>query len=302
MYGYIRPLKGELKVREFENFKAVYCGLCHSLAKRYGFAARFVVNYDFTFLALLLHEEQPCWQQKRCPASPHRKKSCLCPCSALDTAADLSLILAVWKLRDTASDEGIKKALAARASGLCLRRAYRKAAARQPEFDCLVGENLKNLQVLEEEKCASLDKMADLFASILCHAASAVEEEKRRRILEQLLYHVGRMIYILDAVDDFAEDMARDHYNPLRYRYNLTCGELPSEVRAGLRQTVEHSANLARSAFQLLEGSFWTSTLTNILYLGIPAVVEQVFSPDSPADSAGDAARILKKEKGLKGL
>ena len=53
MFGYVRPLKGELKVKEHEQFKAAYCGLCNTLKKRYGFFSRFLLNYDFTFLAML---------------------------------------------------------------------------------------------------------------------------------------------------------------------------------------------------------------------------------------------------------
>ncbi len=54
MFGYVRPLKGDLRVREYESFKAVFCGLCHSLSKNCGFAARFIVNYDLAFMAVLL--------------------------------------------------------------------------------------------------------------------------------------------------------------------------------------------------------------------------------------------------------
>ena len=49
MYGYVRPDKGELRVREYELFRAVYCGLCQALRERYGFLSRFAVNYDMTF-------------------------------------------------------------------------------------------------------------------------------------------------------------------------------------------------------------------------------------------------------------
>jgi hypothetical protein len=78
MYGYIRPLKGELKVREFELFRSVYCGLCHTLKKRYGFPARFALNYDFTFLTMLLTGEDFFYrcEYRRCSASPFKKKPC----------------------------------------------------------------------------------------------------------------------------------------------------------------------------------------------------------------------------------
>ena len=44
MYGYVRPNRGELRVRDYELFQVAYCGLCRALSRRYGFFARFAVN------------------------------------------------------------------------------------------------------------------------------------------------------------------------------------------------------------------------------------------------------------------
>ena len=33
MFGYIKPFKPELKVREFDTYQAFYCGLCRQLCK-----------------------------------------------------------------------------------------------------------------------------------------------------------------------------------------------------------------------------------------------------------------------------
>jgi len=49
MFGYVRPHKAELLVKEYEMFRAAYCGLCTALKERYGAAARYVINYDLTF-------------------------------------------------------------------------------------------------------------------------------------------------------------------------------------------------------------------------------------------------------------
>ena len=32
MFGYIKPYKSEMKVGEYDTFKAIYCGLCKQLA------------------------------------------------------------------------------------------------------------------------------------------------------------------------------------------------------------------------------------------------------------------------------
>ena len=53
MFGYIRVDKSELKIKDYEMYKAVYCTLCRKLGRKYGILSRLTLSYDFTFLALL---------------------------------------------------------------------------------------------------------------------------------------------------------------------------------------------------------------------------------------------------------
>ena len=71
MFGYIRPSKPHLSEQDEARFQSVYCGLCHELGRKYGFAARFVLNFDFTFLAILRSDAQePECESCRCAAHP----------------------------------------------------------------------------------------------------------------------------------------------------------------------------------------------------------------------------------------
>ncbi|MDU4739726.1 DUF5685 family protein, partial [Clostridium sp.] len=54
MFGYVTPLKAELKVKDFTKFRSYYCGLCFQLKNSAGNIPRMVLNYDMTFLAILL--------------------------------------------------------------------------------------------------------------------------------------------------------------------------------------------------------------------------------------------------------
>src|SRR3712207_3590877 len=54
MFGYVFPNKMELKIKDYEKFKAYYCGLCLSIKKNFGNLPRISLNYDMTFLAILL--------------------------------------------------------------------------------------------------------------------------------------------------------------------------------------------------------------------------------------------------------
>ncbi len=53
MFGYVRPYTPELLVREYTQYKAVYCQLCRVLGQEYGPLARFSLSYDCAFYALL---------------------------------------------------------------------------------------------------------------------------------------------------------------------------------------------------------------------------------------------------------
>lgn len=292
MYGYVRPLKGELKVREYESFKAAYCGLCHRLKARYGFAARFVVNFDFTYMAMLLSEPgvgklSYC----RCAASPLRKKCCHCEDPALDRAADYSVILAYWKLRDSVADDSFGKRLKSRIALIFLRRAYKTAQRNAYNFDLWAQRYLAQLHILEQDKSASLDAVADCFARILEFVSPCLEDDPKSRILSQIFYHTGRIIYILDAVDDLPEDVISGRYNPLIYRFGLRDGQVTAEARQEIELTLQLSENVLRSSFELLPESQWTSILENIIYMGFPWVMQLVL------DGKWREIRKIRKEK-----
>lgn len=53
MFGFIRPVKAELRVKEADRFQQVYCGLCHAIRAEYGRFYTLFLSYDMTFLHLL---------------------------------------------------------------------------------------------------------------------------------------------------------------------------------------------------------------------------------------------------------
>ena len=62
----------------------------------------------------------------------------------------------------------------------------------------------------------------------------------------QLLYHLGRWIYLIDAQDDLEEDAQAGRYNPVAARFG------PQGNREALELTLNHSLNSMYSAAQLL--------------------------------------------------
>ncbi len=278
MFGYVRPIRGSLPDEAFERYRAAYCGLCERLHSRLGFRARFTVNYDLTFLSLLLGADAPEAQCRDCPcpARPGRKKRCRIGGAEQDFCADLCVILYYHKLRDSVADEPFFRSLGVRLAARLLRRAYKKAAKSCPDEDALVREKLASLRELENSGSDSLDRTADAFASILRAGAARGADEKTRRVLEQILYHVGRYIYLVDALDDLPRDCKTGAYNVLARRFPAQDGKLADDDRAALLSTINASIGLACAAFELLPGAQDRDILDHILYRGLPAAAQSV--------------------------
>ena len=273
MFGYVRPLRGELKCKDLDLYRATYCGLCRTLRRRCGIMAPMILNYDFTFLALLLapQEGEMVTCKHRCHVVPTRR--CMCEQSAAsEQAADACVILTCWQLKDKLHDEKGVSRLKARCTLLLLARAYAKATRRLPEFDDTVSRQLELLHQLEQEQCPSLDRPADTFATLLMAAAPTQTDVGQQRAMDQLLYHLGRWIYLVDARDDLDEDRKSGNYNPILLRWN---GESKD---AELEATLNHSIALMRSAAVLLGFGRQTELIENVLHYGLPAVQKAVLS------------------------
>ena len=275
MFGYVRPVLNQLPQEEKDAYQSAYCGLCHTMGNRYGYFARFTLNYDFTFLALLHYgcNRETGTACRRCSAHPFREpRICLCG-SALEAAADESIILTWYKLSDDVADHGPIARWFYRFLRFLFQRAYRRARQARPEFDAQVALELDRLKRLEEEKSPQLDRVADTFASILAAAAKdCAGNEPLRRAMEQMLYHLGRWIYLVDAWDDLAEDEKKGRYNPLDVRFSGHA----KEERAYVETTMTHSARLAAGAANLIEFGPWKPIVENIIYYGLPTVQKAV--------------------------
>lgn len=271
MFGYVRPFMDKLTEEDQKRFQSVYCGLCYELGSRYGVFARFILNYDFTFLAMLLADEEVKCTDFRCPCKWLQKHQRIESCKALEIAADMSIILSYWKVQDEIQDSGFARRQGCKILRLISTAAYHKAAQKHPDFTDSVKKNLTALRRLEEEKSTSIDRTADTFASLLAAAAEEFATEESRCIHRQLLYHLGRWIYLIDALDDLQVDVEEHKYNPLIYRYGLENGLLNEDNRQKLVATLDHSVNLVSSAFALGEYGPWKGVLENIIYYGLPA-------------------------------
>ena len=87
--------------------------------------------------------------------------------------------------------------------------------------------------------------------------------------MEQLLYHLGRWIYLIDGADDLKKDAESGNYNPIALRYGLTDGTWTPESRRDFATTLDHSIHQMAAAFELWDFGVWTPVLQSTFYGGL---------------------------------
>lgn len=270
MFGYIRASKGEMKVKEFESYKAVYCSLCRELGKSYGLLSRFTLSYDFTFLAVLnMSLKDGCCEveRKRCAFNPLKKCNYCKETNDLKMPSAAAMIMLYYKIKDNIADEkGFKRLLA-----YCLlpifSNAHKKAKRDFPKIEEIVAEYIYEQEKLESENCTSLDKAADPTAKALAQLFMLCSSDQmQKRVLERLGYCMGRYIYLLDAACDLKDDIKKESYNVLKTGLE---GDIKEYKKKRVEPQLYFCANEASKAFELLEIKKFKTILGNIIYLGL---------------------------------
>ena len=229
MFGYIRPYKPELNIKEYDVFRAYYCGLCKDLGRQYGQISRLFLNYEATFLALFLSGLsgiKPTILPESCIANPFKKKPVMQSNDCLSYASDISIILTYHKFRDIKRDEN---PVIGSTGMLVMGRAYKKACKRHPEKALTIQKLLSELEGLERQKCPRVDEAAEPFANLMkeifLYKDMSLDEDSLKHV-EFIAYNLGRFIYIIDAYDDLEKDLKRGNYNPLLLNFNYNGQDL----------------------------------------------------------------------------
>lgn len=269
MFGYTAPLKCELKVRELSLYNAYYCGLCRTIGKRYGHLRRIILNYDCTFLALLLSgvAGAGALREGRCafkPLSP--KKAIAAETEILEFAADVNILLAYYKAEDDWRDEHKLKGLIASA---VLKGASKKAFRNCHEAGEAIKKRIADLSEIEKSRCEEPDRPASAFALMMKEimAASPVRDEPARTVIGQLGLNLGRWIYLIDAWEDRERDRRSGSYNP----FNFSGADTERASR-----NLHYSLNEAMKAYDLLDIKDNKGILDNIIYIGCSHKTEQL--------------------------
>lgn len=218
MLGYVRAYKPELKFREYDVYKGVYCTLCKTLLRRYSPIGQLFLSYDAAFFALVLLSVSPeCAAQSssRCCYNPMKKCLSCGRGSVQDFCADISVLLVYYKILDDLHDRGFWRRILAAIAFPIAYLMYRKAARLQPQANEIVSRMMRE-QAKREAEDASADAAAEPSARAL---AELVSLQMQNPQLERFFYLVGRFVYLIDAADDVRDDVRKRNFNPLKARY-----------------------------------------------------------------------------------
>ncbi len=274
MFGYVIPDKNNMYIKDFNVFQAFYCGLCKALSKTGSQPTRLCTNYDVTFYNVFLHSlvgEEVKFQKKLCVYNG-KKKVIVAPDELSLKMADLAVLLVYYNIEDDVHDGKPTRIV------LKWRLALRKnaAARRLPEIDGLMRRSFSRLAKLEKARCDDIDEVADCFASLMRDITRKFVKADEN--VDTFAYNLGRLVYLMDAVDDLQKDSKKGRYNPLLLNY----GKCDDKAEY-LKKNSDELSFLLVSAYNKLVGSYnalpivmYEGVLSNTVYLGIKMQMERL--------------------------
>ena len=288
MFGYVKPVVKELLVKEHEFYKATYCGICRSMKQHTGGLSIATITYDSVFLALARMAYIPDTElgssMRRCLMHPVKKRCMLNDNSAIEYTARAFAILSYYKMQDDLSDEGLGKRML-----VSLTKPIFSTAKKKSDMTCLAEiakDRLGKLSAIEEERRPGIDEPAELFGELLGEVFAYDLDGSDRLVMYECGYHLGKFIYLVDAIDDYDKDRKAGKYNPYVIAYG---GEdLTYENKQNVKTALLLECKKLESAVNLIPfGNKITieNIVKNIIYLGLVDRIKFLDEPITKGDN-----------------
>lgn len=261
MFGYVTIYKPELKVKDYEKYKAYYCGLCRTLKDKYGFSGQMTLTYDMTFAIILLsslYEIEANRTEHRCKVHPVKKQIML-QNEITEYAASMNMVLAYYHLVDDWKDD---KSLSGFAGAKMLKRKVKKVILKYPRQCRAIKASLKHLSDLEKAEEKHIDAVAGCFGELMAELF-IYRQDQWENELRRFGFFLGKFIYIMDAYDDLKKDVENGSYNPLASYYR------DKSYEENCMQMLTMMIGECSNAFERLPCLQDADILRNILYSGV---------------------------------
>ncbi|MBQ7542830.1 MAG: hypothetical protein IJT44_11130 [Clostridia bacterium] len=264
MLGYVRAYKPELKFKEYDVYKGVYCTLCKTLLRRYSPLGQLFLSYDAAFLALVLLAISPtCPEQtpSRCCYNPAKRCLSCGRGDIQDYCADVSVLLFYYKILDDLHDKGLKHRTFALLLWPAAVLMHRKAARLRPQAEEIIRDSMRR-QTQAEQENAGLDAAADPSASALSKLGALRSDDEA---FHRFCFLLGRFVYVIDAVDDVRSDIRKKNFNPLKARYL----EAPDTFADYAMQLLNLNIAELLKAYDRLQVSRYGPVVYNVVFDGL---------------------------------
>ena len=277
MFGYIKPDKPELKIKEYETYKAVYCSVCKTLGKQYGLFSRFLLTYDAAFYVLVLKcaLQNGCDNAAEgvCKFNPLKKCHYIPEDEILKQAAALTVIMFYYKLKDNISDSYFFKKIIYLFLLPFVKIKFKKAIKNYSYFNDIIKMSMEEQTLAEQDAHCSVDRACDPSAKALGKIfAYNITDEVTSRVLERIGYCIGRWVYLMDAFDDLEKDLKSGSFNPFIIKFELNktlLNENKESIIDEISRSIRLTANEAAGAFDLINHKSYASVTENIIYDGM---------------------------------
>ena len=277
MFGYVVAEAGSLSETALQRYRSCYCGLCRTIGETYGQLQRAALNYDMTFLVLLLsslYEPEETKGDKRCIVHPLSKRS-YHKSDVTAYAAAMNMALAYHNCLDDWHDDKTIKA------GLLAAAFRRSAVSVQPHYprQCRAIETcMQTLQQIEEANLQEPDRGAADFGMLMAEIL-VWKEDRWSNLLRRIGYSLGQFIYLLDALLDLPNDVRTGAYNPFTSRYAQ--GLKPQDYYPVL-QILMGECTDAMERLPLIQD---LDLIRNILYSGVWTAYHRLESKDGKEEN-----------------
>ena len=270
MFGYINVNGQELSEENKNIYQSFYCGLCKRLRHHFGAKGQVLLNYDMTFLVVLLtglYEPECETAPFSCGVHPGKKRS-YCVNEISDYAAKMNLMLAYNNLIDDWKDDRnyTKKTI----SGL-IYKDYLKVAQEYPRQSKAISDYIEKLTELEKQKERNIDVVAGLTGEMLGELFAWRQDEWYDE-LKTLGFYMGKFIYLMDAYEDMDRDEKHNSYNPLL----MLREEQEKDFEVLVRLMMTSMMSECAKSFERLPILLHADILRNILYSGVWSKYEYI--------------------------
>ena len=264
LFGYVNANQKEFTKEQNEQYQSYYCGLCKELKQVAGAKGQMLLNYDMTFLTILLtglYEPQIVKEKFVCPVHPVGKKV-LRSSEATRYAAKMNVLLAYHNMEDDWKDN---RSVTKKSMAKALFKDYERIKNEYPRQAEAIEQYTKRMAIAELGNETNLDAVSGLTGEMLAE----IFDWKQDRWSEELRcmgFYLGKFIYLMDAYEDMEKDEQRGLYNPfISWKQQNEGKAFDPFVRLILTSMMAECAK----SFERLPIVHQADILRNILYSGV---------------------------------